>query len=208
MWTALSNLFSVLYNSGIQINIKFSSCFIHPVLNCVKVIHMLQRPSPKSILKMLLFSVGPDCELVVSPLTHCPIRGEVNLLRYLNRSLTAPQDPVSEVQLDSLLDVCHRLGHAHTVRDKQLAVRTLNTRLGQAPWLLGEVLSLADVAAWSALRAISGVELSQNMSKWQSRSEYAFGVGKRINQSFMLVRLIVECYYSRTPFNQVLKLKN
>lgn len=160
-------------------------------------------------LKCLLFSVGPDCELVVSPLTHCPIRGEVNLLRYLNRSLTAPQDPVSEVQLDSLLDVCYRLSHAHTVRDKQLAVRTLNTRLGQAQWLLGEVLSLADVAAWSALRAISGVELSQNMSKWQSRSEYAFGVGKRINQSFMLVRLIVECYYSRTPaFNQVLKLKN
>lgn len=144
-----------------------------------------QNPS----LKCLLLSVGPDCELVVSPLTHCPIRGEVNLLRYLKRSLTATQDPVSEVQLDSLLDVCHRLSHAHTVRDKQLAVRTLNTRLGQAPWLLGEVLSVADVAAWSALRVISGVELSQNMSKWQSRSEYAFGVGKSIYQSFELDRL-------------------
>lgn len=31
----------------------------YPVLNCMQVIHMLQRPSPKSILKMFVIFSGP-----------------------------------------------------------------------------------------------------------------------------------------------------
>uniref|UniRef100_A0A1B6JPP6 AIMP2 thioredoxin-like domain-containing protein n=2 Tax=Homalodisca liturata TaxID=320908 RepID=A0A1B6JPP6_9HEMI len=134
-------------------------------------------PAPTLQVRLIWKQMGQDCELVISPLSHCAIRGEVNLLRYLYRTISTPSDDLlSDLKLDSTLDICHRLVHARTLRDKQLQVRALNARLGKSTWLGGEEMGIADLAAWSALRTVSKVDLSQNMSKWQSRCCAAIGV--------------------------------
>uniref|UniRef100_A0A1B6M7B0 AIMP2 thioredoxin-like domain-containing protein n=1 Tax=Graphocephala atropunctata TaxID=36148 RepID=A0A1B6M7B0_9HEMI len=133
-------------------------------------------PNPNLQMRLIWKQMGRDCELVISPLSHCPIRGEVNLLRYLYRTVSSAHDLLDDIKLDSTLDICHQLAHARTLRDKQLQVRALNARLGKSTWLGGEVMGVADLAAWSALRSVSKVELSQNMSKWQSRCCAVIGV--------------------------------
>lgn len=48
----------------------------------------------------------------------------------------------------------------------------------QTQFLVGDSLSVVDLAAWSVLQSLSGVDLSQNMSKWQQRITAALGVGE------------------------------
>lgn len=123
--------------------------------------------------------MGPDCEVVVSPLNQLALRGEVNLIRYLHHTLyPTPADIITETKLDNLLDICHRLIHARTIKEKQSLIRAINALLGKSTWLGGDTMDVADIAAWSAIQNTENVELTQNMKKWQERCKGAIGLCK------------------------------
>lgn len=106
-----------------------------------------------------------------------PIRGEVNLLRYLGRlglnSLGYPsEDAQTTIQIDSSLDTCHRLLHVRTVKEKAALYRNLNAKLGRSTYFGGENINIIDIAAWSALKQIdinAAQDLTQNMAKWYQK---------------------------------------
>ncbi|XP_054275079.1 aminoacyl tRNA synthase complex-interacting multifunctional protein 2 isoform X2 [Macrosteles quadrilineatus] len=145
---------------------------LSPHLSCFSSLFFTPGPNVKA--RLIWSNMGPDCELVVSPISHCPIRGEVNVLRFLHRSINGSGDPISDTQLDHILDVCHRLTHAQSQRDRQVNVRMLNSLLGRSSWLGGEKVSVADVAAWSAIKRSPGIDLSQNMARWNDQCTQAF----------------------------------
>lgn len=118
------------------------------------------------------FLVGTDCETVFSPVSHSPIRGEVNLLRYLHRTINPINDVIAELKQDNILDLCHRLNHVKTVHDRKILVKMLNARLGKSSWFGGDKLTVADVAVWSTLRSLHGIDFTQNITKWQSRCSF------------------------------------
>ncbi|RZF35526.1 hypothetical protein LSTR_LSTR010217 [Laodelphax striatellus] len=123
---------------------------------------------------------GPDCELIISPLHHTAIRGEVNLLRYLERHLSPvdSQDAIAATRLDSLLDRCHCLRHATTAKEKKSIVKALNAALGKGAWIGGtKEMGVADVALWSVLRCDRELELTQSLTKWVERCNGAIGIG-------------------------------
>ena len=136
----------------------------------------------------MLLTVGPDTELVVSPMKHTAIKGEVNVLRYLSRlgppafNYELNSDPATSARLDGLLDTCYTLARCRTVKEKQLAINELGGYLGKGRFMAGgNGLSIADVAVWSVLRQID-VQLlhnmSSNMKQWLQHCSQLLGCGK------------------------------
>lgn len=117
-------------------------------------------------------SVGPNTEFIVS---HISIVGEVNLLRHLAR--LAPQvlkyESLENVTyLDSLLDTCYCLARAKTKTERARFVQALSKSLGKGEWMCGSSeLTVADVAAYSALRQVGDKECSQALNKWLQKCE-------------------------------------
>ncbi|KAJ8968860.1 hypothetical protein NQ317_016783 [Molorchus minor] len=112
-------------------------------------------------------------ELLVS---HVPIRGEANLLRYLSRAIRSPLTYDSEpdcIEIDSLLDICYLIVRARTKTERTNLLQMLNKSLGKSQWLLGRgQASVADLAAYSAIKQASNAsEISANLGKWFQRCE-------------------------------------
>ncbi|XP_021921919.1 probable aminoacyl tRNA synthase complex-interacting multifunctional protein 2 isoform X2 [Zootermopsis nevadensis] len=114
--------------------------------------------------------VGPDTELVVSPMKHITIKGEVNILRYLSRlgppryNYELSNDPAVSSRLDSLLDTCYSLARCRTVKERQSLIHSLNCCLGKSQFMAGgDGISIADIAVWSVFRQIK-VEPLQDLS--------------------------------------------
>ncbi|PSN39773.1 hypothetical protein C0J52_15321 [Blattella germanica] len=134
--------------------------------------------------------VGPETELIVSPVKHITIKGEVNILRYLSR-LGPPKynyelvnEPVSSARVrrvDHLLDSCYSLARSKTVKDRQSLIRVLNNQLGKSRFFAGgNEISIADVAAWSVLKQLDTrhtQELTNNMSSWFQRCSEVLRIG-------------------------------
>lgn len=103
-----------------------------------------------------------------------PIRGEVNILRHFARLGMKPldypsEDAVTTVQTDAVLDICHRLLHVRTVKEKTALFRNLNAKLGRASYFGGEDINISDIAAWSVLKQVRvnpKQDLSQNVASW------------------------------------------
>ncbi|XP_028131210.1 probable aminoacyl tRNA synthase complex-interacting multifunctional protein 2 isoform X1 [Diabrotica virgifera virgifera] len=132
-----------------------------------------KRGVPSVNIKLIWKNVGIDTELIVS---HVPIFGEVNLLRYLTRVISSPLSYSSDsdsVEIDSILDTCYLLLRAKTKTEKAGHIATLNKSLGKSQWLAGRSRhSLGDLAAYSALKQVtSGSEINANMTKWYQRCE-------------------------------------
>jgi len=172
---ALNRLWADVLRLNVVCHTHSSVVSLPPHLSCFSRLSLTNSPNVQA--RLIWTSMGPDCELAVSPVSHSRIRGEINVLRFLHRSIYGFSDPIDDVQLDHILDVCHRLAHSHTLRDKQMNVRALNALLGRSRWLGGDNMSVADVAAWSVIKSTPGVELSQNMTRWNTLCAQAFDIG-------------------------------
>ena len=131
---------------------------------------------------LFLFSVGPNTELMVSPVKHTAIKGEVNILRYLSR-LGPPKynyelnnEPMLSAKIDAILDTCYNIAHCRTAKEKQSLIRALNSHLGKNQYLAGGIdISIADIAAWSVLKQIDAQNLTNNMTSWLQRCSQQVG---------------------------------
>jgi len=133
-------------------------------------------------------TVGPDTELVVSPMKYTTIKGEVNVLRYLSRlgppafNYELNSDPATSARLDGLLDTCYTLARCKTVKEQQLAINDLSGYLGKGRFMAGgNGISIADVAVWSVLRQIDvrpQRNMSSDMKRWLQHCSQLLGCGK------------------------------
>jgi len=146
-----------------------------------------QERSPLLNITLVWKDVGPDTELVVSPMKHTAIKGEVNVLRYLSRlgppafNYELNSDPATSARLDGVLDTCYTLARCRTVKEQQMAINDLGVYLGKARFMAGgNVISIADVAVWSVLRQIDAQlqrDMSSDMKQWLQHCSQVLGCG-------------------------------
>lgn len=105
------------------------------------------------------------------------IRGEVNILRYLNYVAPGITATASDHETNTILDVCYKLSRAKTQKEHQACLRFLNSKLGKNIWICNtEQLSLADVAVCSTIKQLKNSnEVTQNMTKWMQRCTEVIG---------------------------------
>jgi len=109
-----------------------------------------------------------DCQLLVSPLTQSPIRGEVNLLRYLARlypTVLSYEGPSCSEQ-DEFLDNVHRL-YWGGARSRAGTLHQLTSNLSGKKNLAGPKPGPSDYALFSAIvnLKLQG-DLSSEAKKW------------------------------------------
>jgi len=111
--------------------------------------------------------VGTDPVLVLSPLRHVPIRGEINIARYLLQLVRDTDNvPGEATELDALLDLAHVISRG-TDGEKRQALNILTARMGQSSWIHHNTLSVSDIVLWNALqqsRLVAG--LNDNLKRW------------------------------------------
>jgi len=93
-----------------------------------------------------------DCQLLVSPLTQLPIRGEVNLLRYIARlypNVLSYEGPSCTTQ-DEFLDNVHRL-YWGGARSRAATFHQLTSNLSATKNLAGVKPGASDLALFSAV---------------------------------------------------------
>lgn len=107
-------------------------------------------------------------------LSHTPMVGEVNLLRFISRltssDLNYESDPNS-VEVDSILDHCYLLVRAKTKTERTNILQVFNKSLSKSQWLVGKTRAgVADIAAYSAIKqSVAPNDLSVNLGKWYER---------------------------------------
>nr|CAD7457345.1 unnamed protein product [Timema tahoe] len=178
-----------LWGETLKLNI---SCHVHSTVPNVPE-HLLSfRPtnctasknSPLLNITIVWKEVGPDTELIVSPLKHVAVRGEVNILRYLTR-LGPPQfnyelsdTPEDATQVDATLDACYLLSRC-AGKEQRALVGALAEGLGKKSFLAGgNQPSVADIAVWSALKQAGGGKLSGDLARWFDQCSQTFKIGK------------------------------
>jgi len=111
--------------------------------------------------------VGPDPVLILSPLRHVAIRGEVNIARYLLGQVRDSSGHVNEAtQLDDLLDTAHVISRG-TDTELRTALTSLGVTLGQTSWVQGHSLTLADILLWNAVQQTGHSRtLPSNLKVW------------------------------------------
>ncbi|XP_077292317.1 aaRS-interacting multifunctional protein 2 isoform X2 [Arctopsyche grandis] len=120
-------------------------------------------------------NVGAYTELIVSsvPIIIC---GEVNVLRYIVSAISCSfsySEKDCFWEIDSLLDICHKLQTLKTMKERQAVIRSLGTKLGKGKWIGGFTdMSIVDVAAWSIIKQLNiESELTDNMKIWLQHCE-------------------------------------
>lgn len=101
------------------------------------------------------------------------IIGEVNLLRYLARSIpNFEYESKKAFEIDAVLDLCYSIILLKTKTDRSSLLHSLNKKLGKSQWLFGfETISVADIAAYSAIKQVASSEANVNLTKWMQRCE-------------------------------------
>lgn len=131
-----------------------------------------QTNLPTVNIRLIWKEVGPNTELIVS---QTPIVGEVNILRYLarvNPNYLKYEAAENVIELDSVLDICHCIVRSRTKTERASLIQSLNKKLGKSEWLCGHSkITIADIAASSAVKQVAANEINQNMSKWLQRCE-------------------------------------
>lgn len=131
------------------------------------------QPHQSAVNVMLIWKdVGPDPELIISQM---PIMGEVNILRYFARMNpdNLPYETLANVpEIDSTLDICYCLARSKTKVDRSNLLHLLNKKLGKSDWFCGHSkITIADIAASSAVKQVALNEINQNMAKWLEKCE-------------------------------------
>lgn len=117
------------------------------------------------------FAVGIDTTLMVDPSRQNPILAEANIARYIFRILNPDYDSVANlaqfVANDKWLNLASRSLVYGNAKERQSAVRQLNSHLGKSAFLTGSQASLVDAVVMSALfHAKEYASLSGNVKKW------------------------------------------
>ncbi|KAF5272118.1 hypothetical protein FQA39_LY01200 [Lamprigera yunnana] len=127
---------------------------------------------PTFSIRLIWKNVGPSLEFLVSKL---PITGEPNMLRFLARlvpGLLRYENETNLHEIDSALDLSYCLAQAKTKTDRMGFIQALNKKLGKGKFMCNSSeLTIADIAAYSAVKQITTNEITQNMSKWLQRCE-------------------------------------
>lgn len=100
--------------------------------------------------------------------------GEVNILRYLSRiNPSFNYDCLDKpYELDIVLDTCYRLVRCNTKTERSKLIQTFNKYLGKGQWLCGRnEITIADVAAASAIKQVAESDIGVNLSKWYQRCQ-------------------------------------
>ncbi|KAF7271635.1 aaRS-interacting multifunctional protein 2 isoform X2 [Rhynchophorus ferrugineus] len=109
-------------------------------------------------------------------LSHIPIAGEVNFLRFLSRSTSGDLNYQSEpnsIEIDSLLDQCYLLVRAKSKSEKTAILQSFSKSLNKSQWLAGRNKpGILDVATFSAVKqCLAPKELNVNLGKWFERCQ-------------------------------------
>lgn len=115
--------------------------------------------------------VGVNLELIVSPISHGKLVGEVNAVRYLSRLLESTGlkwfERISE-QHSSQVDHWLDKAHAQVIlgpKKAQALVRSLDTQLSGQTYIVGDSVSPADVYMLSVFASLK-LTLPKNVEKW------------------------------------------
>ncbi|XP_063224995.1 aminoacyl tRNA synthase complex-interacting multifunctional protein 2 isoform X2 [Bacillus rossius redtenbacheri] len=126
------------------------------------------QAAPRLNITLIWKDAGADTELVVSPLRHVAVRGEPNALRYLMRlgpphlNYELTEDAATATALDGVIDASCLAARG----EPRALLALLGARLSGAGFLLGRRgLSVADLAAWSALRQL-GAAPGPRVAAW------------------------------------------
>jgi len=127
---------------------------------------------PVISVRLIWKNVNSNSEFLLS---HIPISGEVNLLRFLSRLATTNlsyDSDADSVEIDSLLDQCYLLVRAKTKAERTSILQSFSKSLSKShQWLVGRNRAgIADLAAYSAIRQCLGPnDLGANLTKWYQR---------------------------------------
>lgn len=79
-------------------------------------------------------------------------------------------------QIDSLLDVCHKLQTTKNTKERRQTIQILSSKLGKEKWINGgSSMSIVDIAAWSIINQLNARnELTGNMKAWMQNCENHF----------------------------------
>jgi len=152
---SLPPLLSLLASAGLSLHLSShthsSVASLPPTLTSFLPKAEAPRASAQVRLSLIWSSVA-EVELLVSPLTQSPIRGEVNILRYFARLFPSilPYEGGDAHQQDELLDLVARLPWA-PARQRPALLRQVTAPLGSAPHLAGAAPGAADLALYSAV---------------------------------------------------------
>jgi len=143
--------------------------------------HTTSNNSLPTLTVSLIWKDVPTTELLCAPATFIPIYGEVNVLRHFSR--IGPNEYAYEttshddVQINSILDLCHLLVSVTTARDRQSILWQLNGVLGNGKFFGGSVFNISDLAISSAIKqlSISAKDISPNLTKWLKSVSTLFG---------------------------------
>ncbi|KAK7580513.1 hypothetical protein V9T40_001142 [Parthenolecanium corni] len=124
--------------------------------------------------------VGPDAQLVVSPIKNKVILGEVNILRFFETFMPENDNLDVKIKNNEVLDIAHRLNHV-SGKEVYVFVSKLSNILGTNHYFTQKSdPSVVDVAVWSVLlRKTKLNALPSNLKKWAS--SYSENLGKDLN---------------------------
>ncbi|KAM9457876.1 aminoacyl tRNA synthase complex-interacting multifunctional protein 2 isoform 2-T2 [Clarias gariepinus] len=116
----------------------------------------------------LIWKDVPNVQMKFSIQNMCPIDGEANVARFLFRLLgSEPKDPIVATQMDSWVDTAFFQLAEGASKERAAVLRSLNSSLGRAVWLLGSEPSLADIACACCLLRDSQVSSTPaNVQRW------------------------------------------
>ncbi|XP_046429192.1 probable aminoacyl tRNA synthase complex-interacting multifunctional protein 2 isoform X1 [Neodiprion fabricii] len=128
----------------------------------------------------LIWKEISDLEVIISGVRGTRLLGEVSLLRYLSRLIASHNYESRECgidasKIDSLLDLCHELSFQKSRMHANSVFATLAGNVGNGQWLLSRSSpSIADVAAWSAIKQLDDPNLPGNLTSWFKRCDNVF----------------------------------
>lgn len=119
----------------------------------------------------LMWKDVPSPTMVVSPVAHIPIQGDGNIAKYLCRAwgsgLYPADDFVASTKIDSVLDASARL--AGKAKEQKAVLKDINTGLGKALYVCGDVLTVADIVLWAAIKRYEPASPPKNIKEWMKR---------------------------------------
>lgn len=138
--------------------------------------------------KFTILSVGPDTQLVVSPIKNKIILGEVNILRFFETFISSNENLNAKIKNNEILDIAHRLNHA-SGKEVYVFVTKLSNLLGtNDSFTQKSIPSVVDVAVWSVLSRKTKLNaLPSNLKKWASSNSKT--LGKLLILEFQLFKL-------------------
>ncbi|XP_054710903.1 aminoacyl tRNA synthase complex-interacting multifunctional protein 2-like [Uloborus diversus] len=145
------------------------SSLLHLPENVKNLQNVSNSESSQISLTVIWREGNKDHEMMIDPVHQGIIEGEVNIARYISRLLflNYDEDPISATLIDDWLEVAHSsLIHGNN-KDRQAALKSLNSHLGKNSFLVGNSLTVADIIIWSSLLQTKLHDgLPSNVSKW------------------------------------------